>query len=189
MNTRPSIPFQICFFAFSILISASAGMRTSQAEVPPLRTVPYVDVQRYLGSWYEIAKFPNRFQKGCNCATANYSLRPDGDIKVVNSCIEESSERATRTSEGKAWDVDPETHSKLKVRFFWPFSGDYWIIDLGKDYEYSVVSEPGRDYLWILSRSPVMEGQVYEEILARLRAQGFDLSRLTLSRTDCAPVK
>lgn len=169
-----------------------AKAHATQVELPPLQSVPYVDLQRYLGRWYEIAKFPNRFQRGCDCATAQYSLRKDGDIEVVNQCIKEDDEHSLKTSTGKAWVTDPVTQAQLKVRFFWPFSGDYWIIDLGSQYEYAVVSEPDRDYLWILSRTPQLPEAVYEGIITRLKEKGFDLSRLKKSRQipdqACIPI-
>jgi apolipoprotein D and lipocalin family protein len=83
-----------------------------------------------------------------------------------------------KTIKGKAWVVDPKTNAKLKVTFFWPFAGNYWILELGKDYEYAVVGESSRKYLWVLSRSPQMERDVYDGIVGRLREKGFDVSKL-----------
>lgn len=166
---------------FGIISSHSQTIYASD-HTATLETVPQVDLQRYLGKWYEIAKFPNRFQKGCDCATAHYSIRDDGDIRVENQCARETEDHSLKSSIGKAWVVDPVTHAKLKVRFFWPFSGDYWIIDLGENYEYSVVSEPKRNYLWILSRSPEIPEMIYSGILERLREKGFDLTRVQKGR-------
>ena len=143
-----------------------------------LATVPSVDLKRYLGTWHEIARYPNSFQKRCYRSTATYSLRDDGDIKVVNACRKDRPDGEEKSIEGKAWVVDKATNAKLKVRFFWPFSGKYWIIDLGKDYEYAVVGEPGRGYLWILSRTPTMDDKVFEGIAGRLRLNGYDPSKL-----------
>jgi apolipoprotein D and lipocalin family protein len=142
------------------------------------RTVEQVDLERYLGRWYEIARYPNRFQEGCQATTATYTLRDDGDITVVNACREGGVDGPERTAEGKAWVVDERTRAKLKVRFFWPFSGDYWIIDLGPDYEYAVVGDPELEYLWILAREPQLDAAVLDGILARLEAQGYDRKRL-----------
>jgi apolipoprotein D and lipocalin family protein len=108
--------------------------------------------------------------------TANYTLRSDGSIKVVNRCRKASGEFTTAT--GKAKIVDKQTNAKLKVSFFWPFYGKYWILDLGADYEYAVVGEPGRDYLWILSRSPQMDEKLYQQLLAKMQARGFDTTRM-----------
>jgi apolipoprotein D and lipocalin family protein len=146
--------------------------------LPPLHTVDRVDLDRYLGTWYEIARYPNSFQEGCQATTATYSLRDDGDIKVLNACRKGSPEGPRETAEGKAWIVDEGTNAKLEVQFFWPFSGDYWIIDLGADYEYAVVGHPDRTYFWILSRTPSLEQGVLDGILTRAEAQGYDRSKL-----------
>ncbi len=147
-------------------------------SLPPLQTVPRVDLAKYMGKWYEIASFPQRFQKGCVASAATYSLREDGKVTVLNECRDKTLDGKLRTAKGKAWVVDKRTNAKLKVSFFWPFSGDYWIIDLGPDYEYAVVGHPKRNYLWILSRKPHMEPKTYEGILQRLKAQHYDLSPL-----------
>lgn len=142
-----------------------------------LEVVPAVDLSRYVGQWYEIARLPNRFQKKCaDSVTANYTLRSDGDIQVVNRCRKPSGEFTTAT--GKAKIVDKKTNAKLKVTFFWPFYGKYWILDLGPNYEYAVVGEPGRDYLWILSRAPHMDEELYQQLLAKMQARGFDTTRM-----------
>ncbi len=152
------------------------GSCASGGHTPaPLAVVPQVDLGRYIGTWYEIASFPQRFQKGCTDSQAEYRIRTDGDIEVVNSCLRNGK---VDTAKGKAWVVDTATNAKLKVSFFWPFRGDYWIIDLGKDYDYAVVSAPSMKYLWILSRKPQMEEQRYQEIVGRLKDQGFDIARL-----------
>ncbi|HBX43328.1 MAG TPA: hypothetical protein DEH27_05830 [Deltaproteobacteria bacterium] len=146
---------------------------------PPVRVVPGVDISRYAGTWYEIAKYPNRFQKGCVATSATYTVLPGGKaVEVVNRCRSGSLDGPERSIKGKARVVDEETNARLKVTFFWPFSGDYWIIDLGPEYEYAVVASPNRKYLWILSRTPRMDGTVYERILEGVRAQHFDPSRL-----------
>src|SRR6478609_896075 len=124
---------------------------------PPLETVPYVDLQKYTGTWYEIASFPQRFQKGCHCSKADYKLNPEGYVEVHNSCRKDSATGKLKEVTGKAFITDPKTNSKLKVQFFWPFKGNYWIIDLAEDYSYAVVGEPGREYLWILSRTREMD--------------------------------
>lgn len=137
-----------------------------------LEVVPSVDLSKYVGRWYEIARLPNSFQKKCaDSVTANYSLRPDGKIEVVNRCRKASGEYTT--AKGKAKIVDKKTNAKLKVTFFWPFYGNYWILDLGPNYEYAVVGEPGRKYLWILSRSPAMDETLYQQLLKKMAARGF----------------
>jgi apolipoprotein D and lipocalin family protein len=155
------------------LIALAGAVRTSE----PLTTVPSVDVKRYVGTWYEIARYPNRFQKAClSDTTANYTLLASGIIEVLNSCRQANG--SMKTARGKAKIVDTISNARLKVTFFWPFYGDYWIIGLAPDYSYAIVGEPRRDYLWILSRSPKMSGQTYAEVLERIRAAGYDTSRL-----------
>lgn len=167
-----------------LLLGASAGRRD-----PPLEVVPRVELERYLGRWYEISSFPQRFQRGCTGTTATYSRRADGRIEVLNRCRKGSLEGPEKVARGVARVVDPKTNAKLEVSFFRPFWGDYWIIDLGPDYEYAVVGHPDRDALWILSRRPTLEEEIYQAILARLEAQGYDTSRLvrTLQPSQASP--
>ena len=149
--------------------------------LPPLRTVSKVDISRYLGIWFEIARYPNRFQKGCVASRATYTLRKDGNLSVLNECYDKAKSGKLRSAQGKAWVVDPLSNAKLKVSFFWPFSGDYWIIDLGHEYEYAVVGHPQRKYLWILSREETMEEGTYQAILARLAEQHYDITKIIKS--------
>ena len=138
----------------------------------------YVDVVRYMGTWFEIAKFPQRFEKGLVGITANYTLLPNGKVRVINRGYEGDFNGKLRTAKGKAWIVDTATNAKLKVSFFWPFAGNYWILELGEDYEYVVVGDESRKYLWILSRTPQMDEAVYNELLKRVQDKGFDISKL-----------
>lgn len=144
----------------------------------PLETVASVDLERYLGKWYEIASYPAWFQKGCTASTAEYTLLHDGKIEVINRCRKDSLDGPVKESTGKAEIVDTATNARLKVWFFWPFKGNYWIIDLDPDYRWAVVGEPSREYLWILSRTPTMDEAVYRDILARLPQKGYDPGRL-----------
>ena len=170
-------PFFLVFMVFSCLACASA---TKESILPfyPLQVVSHVDVTRYIGTWYEIASFPQRFEKGCVASRATYTLLPDGKIEVFNECRKGSFDGKISSAKGKAWVVDSKTNAKLKVCFFWPFSGDYWIIDLGEDYEYAVVGHPSRKYLWILSRTPEMDEALYNQILEKLQGQSYDASKL-----------
>jgi apolipoprotein D and lipocalin family protein len=160
----------------AIVTLAFASCGASGGDVQPLKTVDHVDLTRYLGTWYEIARYPTSFQKSCLRSEANYSLRDDGDIRVVNTCYQAGGKH--RSVEGKAWVVDAATNARLKVRFFWPFSGAYWIVELGKDYEYAVVGHPGRKYLWILSRTPKMDPALFADICGRLPSHGYDAGKL-----------
>jgi apolipoprotein D and lipocalin family protein len=146
--------------------------------MPELETVEHVDVKRYMGTWFEIAKFPQRFEKGLVGITADYSLLPNGKVRVLNSGYKEDFNGKLKTVKGKAWVVDTTTNAKLKVSFFWPFAANYWILDLGKDYEYAAVGDPSRKYLWILSRTPRMDELVYNGLLKRMQDKGFDISKL-----------
>lgn len=168
------LPRILVALAAILLPGISAAASTQASELPPLRTVEQVDLSRYLGRWYEIARLPNRFQKNCLNSRADYSLRDDGDITVLNSC-EDRQDGSLRQSSGRAWVVDPATNARLKVSFFWPFRGDYWIIELGSRYEYAVVGTPNRRYFWILSREQTMDSSLYEAILQRAGQQGFDI--------------
>jgi apolipoprotein D and lipocalin family protein len=143
-----------------------------------LETVEHVDVERYMGTWYEIARFPQRFEKGLVGVTANYTLLPNGKVRVLNSGRKGGLDGELRTAEGKARVIDPKTNAKLKVTFFWPFEGNYWILALGKGYEYAVVGDESRKYLWILSRTPQMDEALYDELVRRAKEKGFDVSRL-----------
>jgi apolipoprotein D and lipocalin family protein len=162
------------FFVLFAIVAIALGTRPAQADtsLPPLQAVAHVDLKRYLGQWYEIARYPNRFQKGCLESNASYALRDDGDIEVLNRC-KDSEDGKQRQSKGHAWVVDTASNAKLKVSFFWPFRGDYWIIELGREYEYAVIGTPNRKYFWILSRSRSMDDALYDAILQRARQQGF----------------
>jgi apolipoprotein D and lipocalin family protein len=143
-----------------------------------LQTVPYVDLSKYAGKWYEVASYPMSFQKGCHCTTAEYTLSEKGYVIVENRCNRDSVNGPESYIKGRAFVDKNSGNSKLKVQFFWPFRAKYWIIDLADDYSYAVVSHPNRQTLWILSRSPKMENFIYENILAGLREKKFDVSRL-----------
>jgi apolipoprotein D and lipocalin family protein len=170
------IKSMLLLFSFGLIVSA--GRLAAAEKAPPLRTVDRVDLNRYMGKWYEIASFPQWFQKNCVASRATYTLRKDGKVEVLNQCRDKTPEGKLKEAKGKAWVVDPKSNSKLKVRFFWPFSGDYWVIDLASDYQYAVVGHPNRKYLWILSRSPRMDSAVYDQIIERLKEQRYDVSLL-----------
>jgi apolipoprotein D and lipocalin family protein len=160
--------------ALSAVILASCTVKRGPS-LPPPDVVPSVDLARYAGTWYEIASYPNRFQKNCSDTSATYTLLPDGKIEVLNRCTRGGKADSIK---GTAKVVDPATNARIKVTFFWPFSGDYWIIELGAQYEYAVVSNPDRSYLWVLSRTPRMDEGVYAGIMERLRCRGFDTGNL-----------
>lgn len=149
------------------------------------KTVPALDLQRYAGQWYEIARFPHRFEENCVGVTATYSLRPDGRVDVVNRCLDKTLDGRVRLARGVARVPNPNESAKLRVRFFWPFEGDYWVLALGANYDYALVGAPKRDYLWILSRTPHMDETLYASLVEQAGEAGFDTTRLT--RTPQAP--
>ena len=141
----------------------------------PLETVRHVDIKKYLGKWYEIAAFPQSFEKGCTCTTAEYSLDQNGGILVKNCCVRDGD---LKISEGTATVDDKKSNSKLHVQFQWPFSGKYWIIGLAPDYSYAMVGHPNRKYLWILNREPVMNSMTYNHLVLLAASRGFDIRKL-----------
>ena len=157
------------------------------AETPV--TVEQVDLDRYVGGWYEGASFPAWFQRACTGTTAEYSLRDDGKIRVVNTCFDETLDGRKRVAEGRAKVVEGSNGSKLKVSFFGPFWGDYWVLGLDENYEWAVVGSPDRDYLWILSRTPELPPEVYAEAIGIATEQTFEVSRLrpTAQPADATP--
>ena len=155
-----------------------------------LETVKHVELERYMGKWYEIARFPNRFERMCGFnVEAEYSRNDDGTLSVVNRCYDKETEEIKEAT-GMAWVVDHKTHAKMKITFVKVpliktfFAGDYWIIDLADDYSYAVVSDPEKKYLWILSRTPTLPEATYESILKRLDAKGFETQKLVKTKHD-----
>ncbi len=158
---------------------------TASAQTPaPLSPVSSLDVPRYMGTWHEIAKYPNRFQKKCASSTsAHYSLRADGQLQVRNRCKTASGEWSEAL--GIARQIGQANSPRLQVRFapawlsFLPMVwGNYWIIDLDPHYQWVVISEPSREYLWILARTPELPAATYQGLLDQLAANGFDLQRI-----------
>lgn len=155
-----------------------------------LGTISALDVPRYMGTWYEIAKLPNWFQRKCTGGTrAEYRLKNDGMVQVTNRCMAEDGK--TIEAIGEARQIGPATSPKLEVRFapewlsFIPMVwGNYWVVDLDEKYQLVAVSEPKREYLWILARTPKIDPGDYNNLLARLLRKGFDLGKLEVTRQD-----
>jgi apolipoprotein D and lipocalin family protein len=183
-------------WAAAIALVAAMTLQPAAARVqtlPPVRPVPFVDLERYAGDWFEIARFPNRFQRQCvGDVTATYARRPDGRVDVVNRCRTAEGETEAR---GVARIVDERTFSKLKVRFapawlsWLPVWGDYWIIALAPDYSWAVVGDPGRDYLWILARAPHLDDDSIAVARAAARDNGFDIGRLVSTSQTAGAVR
>ncbi|MDR3578795.1 MAG: lipocalin family protein [Oryzomonas sp.] len=174
MNSSVIVKIISIVFVVSVLF---AGNGNATSDPLPVTPVQNVDLARYMGLWYEIARLEHFFQEGCRGSTASYTLSPTGEIEIINRCVKEK-DNSLRSAKGRAWSVDPKGNARLKVSFFWPFRTDYWIIDLGRDYEYAVVGSPNRKYLWILARKPEMEKDVYKHILELVAKQGFDVGKL-----------
>jgi len=168
-----------------VLGSGSPAFSAGGDEGPAVTTVDQVDLARYVGLWYEVAKIPNKFQKQCaRGTTAEYILREDGRITVVNRCFKENGD--LDDAKGVAKIVDPVTNAKLEVSFVsflgWrPFWGDYWIIGLDKDYRWVIVGTPDRKYGWVLARTPTLGNDTLEGIFAILQSQGYDVSDFEIS--------
>jgi apolipoprotein D and lipocalin family protein len=177
-------------FIFGMTFGAAAahaqlGTGSEQLD-QPVRPVEHVDLDRYAGTWYDVGSYPQRFQRGCHCTRARYTKNDDGTIAVVNSCNRDSVggrysvARATGVVQPDA--VSDGSNSRLKVYFFLPwlrlFGGDYWIVGLDEEYRWAVVSEPSRKYLWILSRTPVLDPVEMERAKSVIVENGLDLSRL-----------
>lgn len=155
--------------------------RYSKRSTLPDHTVESVDLNRYVGKWYEIALFPTWFEKGCRCSMAEYSLE-DGVILVRNLCRKDG--RLVIVS-GKAYPVPGTNNSQLKVTFRWPLRSDYWIIALDENYQYAMVGHPKKKYLWILSRTPEMDGDTYRSLVEIARSKGYDVKRLRSTDQTC----
>ncbi len=169
----------------TLVARALAGVAAQDTTRVLVRPVAVVDLARYAGRWHEVARFPNRFQRDCTGpATADYTLLPGGEVRVINQCPQAGG--AIKTAEGRAKKARlGGPASVLKVRFaprilsFLPFVwGDYWILDLTDDYDAALVGDPGREYLWILSRTPRIDDEVYARMVRTAREQGFDVGRL-----------
>lgn len=179
---RPTSAFYLFFLAACLSGQLHAEAARPKASV---QAVQGMDIGRYVGTWYEIARFPNRFQKKCaGDVTANYTPLTDGTLRVLNKC---------RLADGKyeqalavARKADPDLpNTILKVRFapawlswlplVW---ADYWVVALDTEYAYALVGTPDHDYLWVLSRTPDMDAAIYAGLLKQAEAQGYDISRL-----------
>jgi len=177
-----------CVSISGVSIAAAESSGAKPAGLVPMKAIGTLDLQRYMGTWYEIARFPNRFQRKCVGFTkADYRAKPDGTIEVSNQCREADGE--TNIAVGEARQVGGAASAILEVRFapawlsFLPAVwGDYWVIDLDPAYSLVAVSEPERQYLWILSRTPKPDASAYQALLQRLQQKGLDTDRLILTR-------
>jgi apolipoprotein D and lipocalin family protein len=162
----------------ALVAGAVAVAYARRKNYAPLPVAPNIDLKKYMGEWYEIARFPEPFERGCHATKAHYTLCPDGSVDILNTCRKGSVDGEMKTASGKAYQPDPNESAKLEVQFFWPFKGDYWILDVDTEYQYALVGEPSRDSLWILSRTPSVELGALQELTAKAQELGFDTDRL-----------
>jgi apolipoprotein D and lipocalin family protein len=175
---------QIKIMKYSVFILALQLFRPAFSQTE-LSVVSSVDLKRYSGTWYEIARLPNFFEKNLKCITATYTLRADGEITVLNKGFKISDPGKESSSTGVAWIPDIKSPAKLKVQFFWPFSGNYWILELDKDYKYVLVGDPSFKYLWILCREKTLDQQIYTKLLEHAVKSGFNVSPIIKVDHDC----
>ncbi len=140
--------------------------------------VPELDIQQYLGTWYELARYDHPFERNLVGVTATYSMKKNGKIKVVNQGYKSSLDGKHSKAVGKAKIPDPDQPSKIKVSFFLFFYSDYYVMELDPDYKWAVIGSSSDNYLWILSRTPRLEKAVYEQLLTKIRKRGYDTSAL-----------
>lgn len=170
----------------SLLIACLLWPVTALADDLPV--VEQVDLSRYTGTWYEIARLPHFFQRGCINSRAEYRLNQDGTVAVINRC--EQADEPPKRAEGVARVVDTDTNARLKVRFLnwfsrlfpWLTEGDYWIIYLDADYQHAIVGEPSREYLWLLSRTPAVNDTQRDLLVEFARDRGFPVEQLVFNR-------
>lgn len=176
-----------------VLAGLAAALGSCAVLSPPPRgnlAVPQparpVEIERYLGRWYELYRYEASFQKDCEAVAADYSRNPDGSIRVVNTCRKGAVDGPLKTAIGRARIVDPATSAKLKVSFFGPFYGDYWVLDHAEDYAWAIVGEPAGRYLWVLARAAEPGAAQRALLRQRVEALGYDWSRVRVTRHPAA---
>lgn len=167
---------------FTLMLLSFLGVGCGKND--PLPTVDKVDLNRYAGTWYEIARLPNTFEEGLKCVTATYTLLDDGRVGVTNKGVNESTGELD-VAEGKARVPDDDFPGQLRVVFFWPFGGDYYIIDLDQDYRYALVGAPDRNYLWILGRDKALDSEILARLVDKAKELGFPTEQLIYPLHDC----
>jgi apolipoprotein D and lipocalin family protein len=173
MKIKPSL-----FISLIILIILMFSNTVLSSDDQDLQVVPKLDLDRFQGTWYEIAHNPWFVQKDCFAMIAHYKLMEDGKIKVTNICRDNGFDGEVSQIEGKAWVVEEKTQAKWKVQFIWPFKLNYWVIEIDNDYKYAVVGEPDKENVWILSRQPFLDKKILDKIIENTRAKGYDLSKI-----------
>ena len=169
-------------FALAAVIGLAACIAGPRGNARVPQPNKAVELNRYLGRWYELGRYEASFERGCEGVTADYAQRPDGQISVLNTCRQGGVDGRARAAKGRAKIVAGSNGAKLKVSFFGPFFGDYWVLDHADDYSWSIVGEPSGRYLWILSRDPAPGEAAYAELVGRARAMGYDVTMIRRTR-------
>lgn len=169
----------------TIIILLAMVSLLSCKSTADLTTVDRVDLDKYKGTWYEIARLPNSFEKGLTCVTATYSLKDNGKIAVLNKGYAAEPKGKWKTANGTAWVPDEAYPGRLKVTFFWPFAGNYYILALDENYQYVLVGDPSRKYLWVLARGKKLDRGIYSELMDHARMNGFDIQQVIEVEQDC----
>lgn len=170
---------RLMYLIFLLALVLLAGCLHKSSSNRPLNVAKHIDLQRYLGLWHEIARYPHRFEDGCRKVTAEYSLNGDGSISVLNQCVKDDGTKSS--ARGRAKVVDPISNAKLKVSFFWPFYGKYWILKIDPDYQYAIVGEPSRQYLWILNRTTEIDQALLQKLIEEISDMGYDPKKMIFS--------
>ncbi|TVT42589.1 lipocalin family protein [Hymenobacter setariae] len=177
-NQTSHRPVALLAAAAAVATAGAAYLYLRRKSYAPLPTMAHVDLARYLGRWYEVARLPVPFEKNCEHVTADYSRRANGKVQVLNTCHKGDVYGPVKTATATARAIDA-TNAKLKVQFFWPFEGDYWILDLDQaDYQYALVGEPSRKSLWLLSRQPQLASDIQQRLIEKARDLGFPVEKL-----------
>ncbi|MBT3514207.1 MAG: lipocalin family protein [Nitrospina sp.] len=176
--------FFILLTIYLILINPLTVGSVFPLENKKLEVVSNLDLQKFQGTWYEIAHNPWFPEKGCFSMIAHYKLTDDNQINVTNICRKNGFDGEISKVTGRAWLVNPKIKAKWEVQFIWPFTLDYWVIDLEENYNYAVIGEPEKENLWILSRKPIIEKGILSKIIENTKIKGYDLSNLILTPQD-----
>lgn len=172
-------PYILLIIACFAIIGITCTSFKNQESMIDKTVVKELDLEKYLGTWYELARFNHKFERGLVGVTANYSIREDGKIKVLNSGYKKSLDGKLSQATGKAYIPQPELEpAKLKVSFFWNFYGDYFVLDLDENYQWAIIGSSSDKYLWILSRTPQPDPGLYDTLLDKIKARGYDISQL-----------
>lgn len=159
---------------FTLLLILLSGLNFCTMEKHSLQTTESVDLENYAGKWYDLMHMPAGFLDGCSNISAEYSQTGKNYLQVINRCTKGDKQKSIK---GKAFIVSGSRNTKLKVQFFWPFRADYWILYVSPDYQHALVGTPSRKYGWILSRTPDPGDEVRDELLEKLKSQGFDIDK------------